>query len=255
MANTHTYNTKYGNVTLLKNEAFIGNDFRQNKYWDEDTLIKLKEYIDPNCNILEIGGHCGTSSLVYQSYISENNKLFVYEPQNVMYQILVQNITQNNLQHKIVPFNQGVFCYNGTGSMNKFDLDGGGGIVELRYTQETDLGCNFGGIGLGKEGEPISLTTIDEMEHDNIGFIHCDAQGSENFIFSSAKETLKKYRPVVYYENNEKYAKMLYNNVCSSYPTYSAESKFDVTEYCMKELNYTKFIEKFNGGIDTLLLP
>jgi hypothetical protein len=93
------------------------------------------------------------------------------------------------------------------------------------------------------------------MGHDNIGFIHCDAQGSENFIFSSAKETLKKYRPVVYYENNEKYAEVLYNNVCSSYPSYSNESKFNLTEYCMKELNYSQFIEKFNGGIDTLLIP
>lgn len=253
--NTQTFNTKYGNITLLKNEVYIGNDFRRNKYWEEDTLIKLKEYIDPNRNILEIGGHCGTSSVVYQSYLSENNKLFVYEPQHVMYQILVQNINQNNLQHKIVPFNKGVFCYTGSGNMNNIDLDGGGGVVKMRYTQESHLGCNFGGIGLGTEGECISLTTVDEMGHDNIGFIHCDAQGSENFIFSSAKETLKKHRPVVYYENNEKYAKFLYNNVCSNYPTYSVEGKFDVTEYCMKELNYTKSIERFNGSIDTLLLP
>jgi hypothetical protein len=139
--------------------------------------------------------------------------------------------------------------------MNNIDLDGGGGVVKMRYTDESHLGCNFGGIGLGAEGERISLTTVDEMGHDNIGFIHCDAQGSENFIFSNAKETLKKYRPVVYYENNEKYAKFLYNNVCSNYPSYSVESKFDVTEYCMKELGYSKSIERFNGSIDTLLLP
>ena len=50
-----TYDTKYGVVTLYKNEYFIGNEFKKGKYWDEDTLLKLREYIHPNRNILEIG--------------------------------------------------------------------------------------------------------------------------------------------------------------------------------------------------------
>lgn len=41
------------------------------------------------------------------------------------------------------------------------------------------------------------------MNLDNIGFIHCDAQGAENFIFSKALDTINKYRPVILYENNE----------------------------------------------------
>ena len=93
------------------------------------------------------------------------------------------------------------------------------------------------------------------MKLDNIGFIHCDAQGSENFIFSKGKETVKKNRPVILYENNELYATYLYNNVCQSYPNFKEESKFDLKKYCMEELKYSKFIDKFNGGIDTLLIP
>jgi FkbM family methyltransferase len=253
--NTNTYNTKYGKITLLKNEAFIGNDFRHNVYWDEDTLIELKKYIDPNRNILEIGGHCGTSTIVYSSYLSDNNKIFVYEPQNIMYKILVQNITQNNLQHKIKPHNLGVFCYKGEGSMNNIDMDGGGGIVQRRYNEESHLGCNFGGIGLGEAGEHISLTTIDDMGLEDIGYIHCDAQGSENFIFSRGTETIKKYRPVILYENIELYGTYLYDNICKTYPSYKEESLFDLKKYCMEELGYSKFIDKFNGGVDTLLVP
>ena len=253
--NTNTYNTKYGKITLLKNEAFIGNDYRHNIYWDEDTLIELKKYIDPNRNILEIGGHCGTSTIVYSSYLSDNNKIFVYEPQNIMYKILVQNITQNNLQHKIKPHNLGVFCYKGEGTMNNIDMDGGGGIVQRRYNEESHLGCNFGGIGLGESGEPISLTTIDDMALEDIGYIHCDAQGSENFIFSRGTETIKKYRPVILYENIELYGTYLYDNICKTYPSYKEESLFDLKKYCMEELGYSQFIDKFNGGVDTLLVP
>lgn len=250
-----TYNTKYGLITLYKNEVYIGNEFKNGRYWDIDTLLKLSEYINPNRNILEIGGHCGTSSIVYSSFLNDNQKIYVYEPQRNMYNLLVKNINQNNLQNKIIPNNLGVFCYEGNGQMNSIDLDGGGGLVEKRYNEENHLGCNFGGIGLGCNGEGIKLTTIDSMRLDNIGYIHCDAQGAENFIFSKGIETIKQYRPIILYENNEVYAKYLYNNVCKSYPNYKKESMFDIKKYCMEELNYSKFIDKFNGGIDTLLIP
>jgi len=250
-----TYKTQYGLITLYKNDVYIGGEFRRGKYWDIDTLLKLRPYISPTRNILEIGGHCGTSSIVYASFLNPENTVHVYEPQHNMHSLLVQNIHQNNLQNKIIPYNSGVFCFEGDGNMNNIDLDGGGGVVSKRYNEEKNLACNFGGIGLGSDGENIKLTTIDAMELDNIGFIHCDAQGSENFIFSKAIETVTKHKPVILYENNELYARYLYDNVCKSYPMYKEESVFDIKKYCMETLNYRYCIDKFNGSIDTLLLP
>lgn len=250
-----TFDTKHGKITLYKNEAYIINSFKNGGYWDIGTLLKLKEYIDPTRNILEIGGHAGTSTIVYGSFLKGDSKLYVYEPQANMYKLLVQNINQNNLQNKIIPTNSGVFCYTGKGVMNDIDLDGGGGQVSKRYSTENHLKCNFGGIGLGKDGEKINLTTIDDMDIDDIGFIHCDAQGSENFIFSKAKETIKRCRPIILYENIELYGTYLYDNICKNYPTYIEESKFDIKKYCMEELNYSEYIDKFDGGIDTLLIP
>jgi hypothetical protein len=141
-----TYNTKYGLITLYKNESVIGHEFRNGGYWDIDSLLKLREHIDPKLNILEIGGHCGTSSIVYSSFLNDTQKLYVYEPQYNMYNLLVQNINQNNLKNKIIPNNLGVFCFEGNGKMNNIDLDGGGGVVSKRYNEENNLSCNFGGI-------------------------------------------------------------------------------------------------------------
>ena len=76
-----SYNTKYGKITLYKNEVGIGKEFNNGKYWDEDTLLKLQKYINPKCNILEIGGHCGTSSIVYANFINDKSCVYVYEPQ------------------------------------------------------------------------------------------------------------------------------------------------------------------------------
>jgi FkbM family methyltransferase len=250
-----TYNTEYGLITLYKNDCGVGMEFKQGRYWDIDTLLKLRKYIDPNRNILEIGGHCGTSSVVYSSFLNTKQKLYVYEPQRNMYNLLVHNINQNNLQEKIIPYNSGVFCFTGNGKMNSIDLDGGLGEVSKRYSEENNLGCNFGGICLGDDGENINLTTIDNMNLDNIGYIHCDAQGSENFIFSKGIETIRKYRPVILYENIDLYGRYLYNNIRKSYPDYIEEGMFDIKEYCMEILHYSKYIDGFNGGVDTLLIP
>jgi FkbM family methyltransferase len=157
---TETFNTKYGVINLYKNEKYIASQFRWGQYWDIDTLLMLREYIDPNRNILEIGGHCGTSSIIYSSFLNNEKKLYVYEPQHNMYNLLVKNINQNNLQNKIIPNNLGVFCFEGNGKMNNIDLDGGGGEVVKRYKEEKHLDCNFGGIGLGCGGEGRSTNTV-----------------------------------------------------------------------------------------------
>lgn len=252
---TTTYHTKYGLITLYENECYIGGSFKNGHYWNENSFPILKEYINPNRNILEIGGHCGTSSIVYSSFLNDDKKIYVYEPQRNMFHLLVQNINQNNRQNHIIPKNAGVFCYEGIGAMNDIDLDGGGGNVARRYNEEIHLGCNFGGVGLGSMGETVHLTTIDNMQLDDIGFIHCDAQGAENFIFSKGIDTIRKNRPVILYENNEMYGRYLYDNVCKSYPNYKEESTFDIKKFCIEELEYSRFVDKFNGGIDTLLIP
>ena len=49
--------------TVIENDVYIRREFKNGGYWDIDTLLKLREYVDPNRNILEIGGHCGTTKL------------------------------------------------------------------------------------------------------------------------------------------------------------------------------------------------
>lgn len=246
----NSYYTDYGIVSLLKNEQFIGTIFRKGGYWDLKNLLFLKKYINPNKNILEIGGHCGTSTLVYQSFLSEKNKVFVYEPQKMMFYILKKNIYQNNLHNKVIPFNKGVFCINGELELSSSDDVNS---RDLKISNKNESFCNYGGVEVGKGGEKINVTTIDNMNHDNIGFIHCDAEGSESFIFSMSLNTLSKNRPVIYFENSKKYNQEKFNNIINNYPNYKKEGNFDLVNYCIKKLKYSKVIKI--GTCDDLLLP
>ena len=72
-----TFETSYGKITLYQNDVYIIRSFLKGKYYDLEKLLKLQKYIDPGRNILEIGGHCGTSTLVYSKFTS--GKIYVYE--------------------------------------------------------------------------------------------------------------------------------------------------------------------------------
>ena len=257
-----SFQTSYGIIHLLNNDEYITGHFKNGKYWDIGTLLLLQEYINPKKSIVEIGGHCGTSSIVYASFLTDPSCIVqVYEPQLCMFQLLQRNIKENDLTSQIFPFNLAIFCEDRKMAMNHIDLDGSEkGTVGLRYTSESHLPCNFGGIGLGGDGETVDSRSLDSLLDTNelpesIGFIHCDAQGAENFIFASSKKTLERHRPVVLFEANSKYAPYLHDNVCKHYPEYEKESEFDLIDYCMNTLGYRTCIERFNGSIDTLLIP
>ena len=60
------FDTKYGKIFLNKNDKYFVDIFSKNEYWDDNQLCLLKDkYIPNDKNILEIGGHSGTSTIFY----------------------------------------------------------------------------------------------------------------------------------------------------------------------------------------------
>jgi FkbM family methyltransferase len=249
-----TFNTEYGIITLYRNDSYIIGPFLKGSYWDKDLLVKMKEIINPNRNILEIGGHCGTTTLAYASFLNDDKKIYVFEPQKKLFDLLLHNISQNSLQHKVFPVNKGVFAFTGKGEMNDIDIDGeeAGCLVQKRYEEENMRACNFGGISLGTNGEKIDLIMVDDMELEDIGLIHCDAQGSESFIFSKAVNTIRKHRPIILFEDDGGF---FHKRICNLYPNLKEESTFDLTKFCMEELKYSYAKINFDGNFNNLLIP
>ena len=252
----NTYCTRYGLITLHSNDIYINVEFKKNKYWNENVLLKIKNIINPNKNILVIGGHCGSSSIALSSFIENEQKIYVYEPQEKLYKLLIKNIQDNSLQDKIIPHNMGIFCFDGVGTMNNIDLDGGNGIISKRYNEEYYLPCNFAGVTLGKDGEIVKLTTLNTIDtiYDNIGCIYCTAQSSESFIFSKSINFITKNRPVIFFENNKNTYKYQFDTIVETYSEFKEDGDFDIIDYCINNLNYTLDRNLFQDET-ILLLP
>lgn len=251
------FQTKYGILFLNKFDKYFIDVFKKNKYWDEENLyILCNNYVPIDKNILEIGGHSGTSTLFYAKYLENEHIIYCFEPQYKMFQILQENIRINNLQEKVKLFNNAVFCKNGVIHMHDNDLDGPV-KGKIKLLEENNKDINYGGICIGSNGETVQCIMLDDnnLNLDNIGFIHCDAQGAESYIFSSAKELIKKNRPVILYENINLYGNYLYNIIKTNYPEFESNSKFNVKTYCIEELGYYCIDNFNNSNFDSLLIP
>ena len=249
------FDTKYGKIFLNKYDKYFVDVFSKNEYWDNNMLCVLRDkYIPNDKNILEIGGHSGTSTVFYSNILKENNIIYTFEPQKKMFVILNRNIEINNLNSKVKTFNSAVFCKTGQFNMHSEDIDGPSkGNINILESKNKEI--NYGGICLGKNGELINCIKLDDLDFENIGYIHCGAQGCEPFIFSTATQFIKKHRPVIFYEDIDIYGKYLFNIIKSSYPEFINNSEFDIKKFCIEKLGYYCISNLNNNGYDSLLLP
>ena len=73
-------------------------------------------------------------------------------------------------------------------------------IPELNYGAEN----NFGGLSVKTDGQGqrIPLTTIDSLNLGSCSLIKADVEGMELDVLRGAQETIAKFRPILYAEND-----------------------------------------------------
>ena len=251
-----TFSTPYGKITLPSNEEYIKRAFEIGSYWELKELEYVKNYIPKDKDIIEIGGHCGTSTIYYATHQNPDCAYYVWEPQKMLFDLLRRNIIQNAFQDRITAYNGVCFCCAGEMSMNSCTVDGQNKGKLLSTINMTDS-INWGGLSLGTGGEKAMSYKLDDMKlGDRVGFIHCDAQGSESYIFYGAKDLIARNRPVILYENAALHGDYLAKTVAAAYPDHAHSSDFDVKRFCMDELRYSSFVDRVGGdGVNTLLIP
>ena len=132
---SNIFKTNWGIIELPSNEAFISLPFKQGSYWDIDTLLKLESYIPKDRNILEIGGHVGTSTIVYASFLNKDSKYWVFEPQSKIFSYLQKNIKHNNLEQIVKAIHGSAFCYTGKMNMNSTPVDGPNTKIPINFLE------------------------------------------------------------------------------------------------------------------------
>ena len=184
--------TPNGIFEIDLDDCYIRNHMMSGKVFEHHIINgRIKKYVEKSKYIVDVGANIGCHTISYASF-SPESKIWAFEPQKKLCEILKRNVSVNNYSKRIEVFNKGL----GHKKMN----------TQLRpvdaVRDENNNGWNKAGLGIGKDGENIEIITLDSLNLPGLDYMKIDVEGAEGLVISGAEETIKKYKPVIFFEHN-----------------------------------------------------
>lgn len=179
------------------------------KYKDGITFTKrFSEFYEPEMAlipkisrnpqvIIDVGANYGTYSF-FLSKLYPESKIFAFEPSTRTFDIFRKIIKNFNLKN-VIPIKKGL----GSKEERK-EIVMPAHYTILAYISEKNTKRKSTDLI-----EDIKITTLDNFVKrnnlKNVDFIKCDVEGFELEVFRGAKNTIKKFKPVVFVEVEERH--------------------------------------------------
>ncbi|MBF0587530.1 MAG: FkbM family methyltransferase [Magnetococcales bacterium] len=182
---------RHGLMAYNKNDAFVGRALDLYGEWCEAEMALLGQILQPGQTVLDIGANIGTHTLFFSQQVTGKEQIGVvhaFEPQRLAYQMLCANLAINE---RLNVFTHQVAVGDAPGET----------LIPAIHPREK---INFSGLpAIGYEqGETVSVVTIDGLNLPACHLIKIDVEGMESRVLNGARETIGRYRPVIYTENN-----------------------------------------------------
>jgi len=177
--------TKEG-IAIIGNDSHIGRWVEECGRLDHDQnmLPLVLPFIPEGGVVLDIGANIGSHTIAYAKKVGFSGNVFAYEPNPEAFKCLV-----HNMKELVTVF--------------EFPFALGNTIGTIEVIQENDnIGMAY--VKEAKNGSGI-ITTVDKEMKDikKVDFIKIDCEGYELEVLKGAKETIKKYSPVMLIEVNK----------------------------------------------------
>ena len=126
----------------------------------------------------EIGASgIGSHTIIYQKHFKN---VVAIEPQNALFPLLEKTAGENtNVVKKVAAHQNGYCCFT----------DG-----------VSDEKVSYGSRGICRGESTYETVTIDSLNLTDVDLIKMDTEGSEFLVIYGARETIKKYHPVIMFE-------------------------------------------------------
>lgn len=198
---TYLKQCKWGNFLLLRGDL-ISQYADIYGEWSESEVLLFREILGINDNVIEIGANLGLHTIPLSRFVP-HGKVICFEPQRIIYQILCANCAINNCTN--------IHAYN----LAIGDAPGQVKIPCATYDQPWNYGAYSIKDGYNAEGvfgdavwtESVSVIRLDEHPDvallTSLKLLKIDAEGMEIAVLNGAKETIAKFRPRIFAENNK----------------------------------------------------
>ncbi len=190
------YNEKYKICKVKRHkyvinplDSIVSKTLKVGNYWETFLHKYFKEYSNKELNCLDIGANIGTHTVILSELFKN---VYAFEPQKEVFELLKLNLKENNCTN-VIPYNFG---------LGEKEKKANLGFIDKNKSN------NFGGVAIVEKegdikGESIDIKTIDSLELKDIGFIKIDVEGYEYNALLGGEQTIKKYRPVIVFEQHD----------------------------------------------------
>ncbi len=190
------FNYKFSKFSKYKDRNSFIKGF--SNFYEPEMVLIPKILHNPEV-IVDVGANYGPYSF-FLSKIYPNSKIFAFEPSTRTFNIFKKIVKKFNLQN-VIPIKKGL------GSIEeKKEIFMPSYYTILAYVSYKNSNKNKEDLT-----EEIDVTTLDSFVKRNglkkLDFIKCDVEGFELQVFKGAKKTLKKLKPIVFVEIEERHTK------------------------------------------------
>jgi FkbM family methyltransferase len=152
----------------------------------------LKPIIEKAKYIVDVGANIGCHTISYAN-MNPECKIWSFEPQSSLVDILRQNCAVNNIGSDRVEI------YNCALGHEEGHLS----LCPLEDVYDANrAGYSRGGVKMGVGGEKTEVRTLDSLNLPGLDFMKIDVEGAEGLVILGGAETIKKYRPIIFFEHN-----------------------------------------------------
>lgn len=180
--------TRHGLMLYHAKDAYVGRSFDLYGEFSEGEVHLFRQLLQPGAVVLDIGANIGAHTLYFAGAVAPGGSVIAYEPQRVIYQMLCANLALNGITNVRA-------LLAGAGRER-----GMAQVPVLDYTAAN----NFGGISLGMGGpsEPVEIVPVDALGIHRCDLLKIDVEGMEEEVLAGASQTIARFRPLLYVEND-----------------------------------------------------
>jgi FkbM family methyltransferase len=178
-----------GVMLYNRNDGFAGRMLRLYGEFCQSEVALFEQIVRPGAVVIDAGANIGALTLAFSRMVGPTGLVIAYEIDRYVFQTLCANVALNSLTN--------VVC---VGEM----LTEQSGYTQWPCMDPVNA-RNFGGLNDDVDkshGEPIRMTMIDERMPGRCDLIKADVEGMELEVLRGGQQTIARYRPFLYVENN-----------------------------------------------------
>jgi len=186
------FETATGNYYLPRDAPadLIAAPIRAGNVFDKEIVSVAQTYVKPGTVALDVGANFGQMSILFSNIVGDKGKVYAFDADDFVFEILTKNIAANGREGRIVPVFGAVHNVpNQTLYFPVQDFE--------RFPTYGSYGIDYTG---GNTGRPVPTLTIDSLGiAEPISFMKVDVQGGDLQAMQGATKTIEKNKmPIVF---------------------------------------------------------